>query len=155
VVRRVGHRPVTGAVAVATLVCAPSAHADGGWLAVANSPTREAADWAGGKSATQYVSESQARQKCAVRENANDCSVVASGPNCVAIAWYVSQPMNRINGGIGDTPATALAAAVAAAGPMANDPTVHCSYETHPMIQGGLYRHDISTGRPRLRQPRS
>ena len=104
------------------------AHAGYGWVAVAKSPSRESLDWAGGRNTTQYAVEAEALRNCAALENAGDCQVVASGPNCVAIAWDASEPLNLAYGALGGTPAAALNAAVAAAGPFANDPEVRCSY---------------------------
>jgi hypothetical protein len=71
-----------------------------------------------------------ALQNCALLQNASDCIVLASGPNCVAVAWDVAEPLNNAYAAVGDTPAAAISAAVAAAGPFANDPSVRCSYLT-------------------------
>ena len=47
------------------------------------------------------------------------CRVLASGPNCVAVAWDINQPLNRPYGAAADTPAAALNAAISAAGAFA------------------------------------
>jgi hypothetical protein len=115
--------------------CAPApAHADSGWAAVANSPAREESDYSWSPSATQAAAEAQALQKCLVQENATDCRVVASGPSCAAIAWDGDEPLNHAHRGVGATPEEAIAAAVAAAGPHANDPAVRCSWFPKPTV---------------------
>ena len=111
----------------AVTVAAPAA-ADTGWVAVAKSPSREALDWGGGPGRTQFDAEMAALQLCAQMQQAVDCYVVASGPNCAAVAWDVAEPLNNVFGAIGVTPAAALRAAETAAGPFANDPEVRCSY---------------------------
>ena len=122
---------LAGATLASGILFAAPARADNGWVAVAKSPFRESLDWAGGPNRTQYDTEAEALQHCAVLQRANDCSLLASSPNCVAVAWDAAQPLNRAYGAVGDTPSAALNAAVAAAGPYANDPQVRCSYATY------------------------
>jgi hypothetical protein len=76
------------------VLCAAPAHADSGWAAIANSPSREAADYSWSR-ARAAAAEAQAVHKCLVMENASDCRVLASGPNCAAIAWDGDQPLNH------------------------------------------------------------
>lgn len=104
----------------------PTAHADSRWLAVASSLSREALDWNIGVS--RQTAEIRALQQCAVLQEADDCRILASGPNCVAVVWDASQPLNRPFAVAADTSAAALSAAVASAGHFANDPSVRCSY---------------------------
>jgi hypothetical protein len=125
---RLGLLGLAAATVMSGFLTAAPSQADSGWVAVAKSPWTEALDWAGG--AGPYGAEMQALQNCAVLQNASDCMVLASGPNCVAVAWDVAEPLNNAYGAIGDTPAAAISAAVAAAGPFANDPSVRCSYLT-------------------------
>lgn len=123
-------------IVAALLTIAPrsSADSDFGWVAVANSPSREALDWQ--VSANPDVTEAMALRRCAVLQHANDCEIVASGPNCVAIAWDVDEPLNHPHGAAADTPLDALNAAIAAAGPFANDTQVRCSYQIEQRPQG-------------------
>jgi hypothetical protein len=121
---------LAAATVVSGFLTAAPAHADSGWIAVAKSPWRESLDWAGGAGRSPYDAEMQALQNCALLQNASDCMVLASGPNCVAVAWDVAEPLNNAYGAVGDTPAAAISAAVATAGPFANDPSVRCSYLT-------------------------
>jgi hypothetical protein len=102
-----------------------------GWIAVAKSSSKESLDWAGGPGRAQYDTETEALQNCAQLQWASDCIVLASGPNCVAVAWDAAEPLNRAYGAVGDTHAAALNAAVAAAGAFSNDPEVRCSYATY------------------------
>ena len=68
------------------------------------------------------------------------CARVADGTstqtltNCAAIAWDGDEPLNHAHGGVGDTPEEAIAAAVAAAGPYAHDPSVRCSWFPQPTL---------------------
>jgi hypothetical protein len=68
------------------------------------------------------------------------CARVADGTstqtltNRAAIAWDGDEPLNHAHGGVGDTPEEAIAAAVPAAGPYANDPSVHCSWFPQPIL---------------------
>lgn len=48
--------------------------------------------------------------------------------DCVATAWDVSEPLNRIHAGSGGGPEAAVRGAVAAAGPYANDVQVRCTW---------------------------
>jgi hypothetical protein len=125
---------MAGATLVSGLLCAAPAHADSGWAAIANSPSREEADYSWGPSATQEAAKAQALQKCLVQENASDCPVVASGPSCAAIAWDGDEPLNHAHGGVAATPEEAIAAAVAAAGPYANDSAVRCGWFPNPTV---------------------
>ena len=104
---------------------AASAHATDNWIAVANSPSREALDW--NNNVNRQAAETMALRLCAVLQKANNCRILTSGPNCV-VAWNADQPLNRPYAAAADTPATALNAAITAAGAFANDPTVRCSY---------------------------
>jgi hypothetical protein len=120
-----------GATVGWSVLFANPAQADVGWVAVAKSPSRESLDWAAGPGRTQVDTEAQALQNCTRLQRANDCSVLASGPNCVAVAWDGAEPLNHAYGAVGDTPAEAINAAVAAAGPLANGPEVRCSYTSY------------------------
>jgi hypothetical protein len=126
---------LVGTSAAAGLLCVAPAHADSGWPAIANSPSREESDYSWGPSATQSATEAQVLQKCLVAENATDCRVLASGPSCVAIAWDGDEPLNHAHGGVGATAEEAIAAAAAAAGPYANDPSVRCSWFPNPTLR--------------------
>lgn len=116
-----------GASVVAAVQC-PSAQAEYGWVAVASSPSRESLDW--DVNVNQYAAEARALARCAVLQRADNCAIVGSGPNCVAVAWDVDEPLNHPYGAAADTSADAITAAVAAAGPFANDPSVRCSYQS-------------------------
>lgn len=122
---------LAGTILACAVLFAGPAHADLGWVAVAKSPSKESLDWVAGPGRTQQDAETQALQNCALIQRAEDCSLVASGPNCAAVAWDGAQPLNHAYGAIGDTPASALNAAVAAAGPLANGPEVRCSYTSY------------------------
>ncbi len=119
---------VAGLLVGAAVCAAAPAAAEGGWVAVAKSPSRESLDWAGGPNRSQADAEVSALQQCARLQHASDCYLVASGPKCAAVAWDVGEPLNRAYGAVGMTPAAALSAAEAAAGPFANGPEVRCSY---------------------------
>lgn len=112
-----------------------TARADSGWVAVASSQSHEALDWRTG--ASQQSTETAALQQCTMLQRTGDCRILASGPNCVAVAWDAGQPSNRPHAAAADTPAAALNAAVAAAGPFANDPSVRCSYMSYGPPAGG------------------
>jgi hypothetical protein len=129
-VRQPSTMGLTGAILAFAVLVAGTAHADPGWVAVAKSPSKESLDWVAGPGRTQQDAETQALQNCALIQRDN-CSLVASGPNCAAVAWDGAQPLNHAYGAIGDTPASALNAAVAAAGPFANGPEVRCSYTSY------------------------
>lgn len=116
-----------GAAAVcAVVLTAPSAAADTGWVAVANSPNHEQQDWGFGPD--QVTAESNALAQCARMERADDCRVLAVSTDCVATAWDTAEPLNQIYAGSGGGPAAAVRGAVAAAGPNANDIHVRCTW---------------------------
>lgn len=119
---------VAGLSVAGGLAAAVPAQADSGWIAVAKSPSRESLDWAGGSGSNRHDAEAEALEHCAILQNAGDCIVLGSGPGCVAVAWDASEPLNVAYAAEGVTPATAITAAVALAGPFANDPSVRCSY---------------------------
>jgi hypothetical protein len=114
------------AAAVAAVAMAPSSNADDGWVAVANSPNHEQQDWAFGPD--QATAEANVLAQCAVLQRADDCRVLAVSTDCVATAWDVSEPLNRIYAGSGGGPEAAIRGAVAAAGPYANDVQVRCTW---------------------------
>ena len=122
--RRLG--AVIVAVAGAAVLTAPSSNADDGWVAVANSPNHEQQDWAFGPD--QVTAEANALAQCAVLQRAGDCRVLAVSTDCVATAWDVSEPLNRIYAGSGGGPEAAIRGATAAAGPYANDVQVRCTW---------------------------
>jgi hypothetical protein len=95
-------------------------------VAVANSPNHEQQDWAYGPD--QFTAESNALAQCAVLQRADDCRVLAVSTDCVATAWDVSEPLNRIYAGSGGGPEAAARGAIAAAGPYANDLQVRCTW---------------------------
>ena len=113
-------------VAAAAVATAPGSNADDGWVAVANSPNHEQQDWAFGPD--QATAEANALAQCAVLQRADDCRVLAVSTDCVATAWDVSEPLNRIYAGSGGGPDAAIRGAVAAAGPYANDVQVRCTW---------------------------
>ena len=115
--------------AIAVAAGQPTARADSRWVAVASSPSHEALDWK--IDASRQAAETGALQQCAVLQRADDCRILASGPNCVAVVWDASQPLNRPHAVAADTSAAALSATVAIAGPFANDPSVRCSYMSY------------------------
>jgi hypothetical protein len=121
---------LTGTILACAVLLAAPAHADPGWVAVAKSPSKESLDWVSGPERTRQDAETQALQNCSLIQH-DDCSLLASGPHCAAVAWDGAQPLNHAYGSIGDTPAAALNAAVAAAGPYANGPEVRCSYASY------------------------
>jgi hypothetical protein len=108
------------------LVLAPDVRAGAGWVAVAGSPSRESLDWAYGPD--RFTAKSNALAQCARLQNANNCVVLASSPACAAVAWDVSEPLNRAFGAMGFTTQEAVQAAMSAAGPYANDPSVRCTW---------------------------
>ena len=113
------------AMTVAALWAAPRAAADDGWVAVANSPNHEQQDWAYGPD--QVTAEANVLAQCAVLQRADDCRVLAVSTDCVATAWDVSEPLNRIYAGSGGGPEAAARGAIAAAGPYAHDLQVRCT----------------------------
>lgn len=114
------------AAACVVVVTAPSAGADTGWVAVANSPTREQQDWAYGPD--RATAEYNALAQCALLQQADDCRILAASADCVATAWDAAQPLNRIYSGSGGGPEAAARGAIAAAGPYANDLHVRCTW---------------------------
>jgi hypothetical protein len=120
-------------VAAAALSAVP-ARADFGWAALASSPSREQTDWTWSPATSSFAAEAQALRNCTVKQQASDCAVIASGPNCVAVAWDVGEPLNHAHGGVGVTREAAVAAAVAAAGPHANDVDARCSWDPRPTL---------------------
>jgi hypothetical protein len=114
------------AMAAAAMWAAPTAGADDGWVAVANSPNHEQQDWAYGPD--QFTAESNALAQCALLQRADDCRVLAVSTDCVATAWDVSEPLNQIYAGSGGGPEAAARGAIAAAGPYANDLQVRCTW---------------------------
>jgi hypothetical protein len=120
---------VAGAAIAGGVLYAPPAHADGGWVAAANSPSHEQMEFAWG--IDQATAESRALAQCVQIERASDCQLLASGPDCVAIAWDGAQPINRAHGVSGGGRDVVVRAAIAAAGPLANDPQSRCSWDPH------------------------
>lgn len=120
----------SGSVAVAVLTAAlstaPISRADGGWVAVANSPSHEQQDF--GYGPDQATAERNALAQCAALERAGDCRILAVSTDCVATAWDAAQPLNRIYAGSGGGPEAAVQGAKAAAGPYANDVQVRCTW---------------------------
>ncbi len=114
------------ALAAGPALAAPPADADDGWVAVANSPNHEQQDW--GYGPDPATASANALAQCAVLERAGDCRVLAVSTDCVATAWDVSEPLNRIYAGSGGGPESAIRGALAAAGPYANDVQVRCTW---------------------------
>ena len=122
--------PVWAAAMVAVgVVLAPPVHADTGWVAAASSPSHEQLDFAYGPD--QATAEYRALARCTQLQRAGDCILLASGPDCVAVAWDVDEPVNDAHGVSGGGPEVVLHAAMAIAGPHANDPDVRCSWYPH------------------------
>src|SRR4249919_1726625 len=90
---------VAGAALVGGLLSAPPAHADGGWVAAASSPSHEQMDFAWG--IDQAAAESRALAQCAKLQRASDCLLLASGPDCLAVAWDGDEPINHAHGASG------------------------------------------------------
>ena len=124
---------LAGIVAATALMggvfCAPPAYADGGWVAAANSPSHEQMEFAWG--IDQGAAESRALAQCAQVERASDCQLLASGPDCLAVAWDVDEPINHAHGVSGGGREIVVQAAMAAAGPHANDINSRCSWDPH------------------------
>ena len=132
-IRAVATLIAAGSATIAIGSAAPLAHADPGvclgcWEAAANSPSKELMDW--GIGGNLDVAVSGVLAQCARREQADDCQLLAVGP-CVGIAWDADQPINHAHGAAADTRDAALAAAVAAAGRLANQPQSRCSWDPH------------------------
>jgi len=117
---------ITGASMSASVCAAPLAHADDGWVAVANSPNHEQQDW--GYGPDQVTAETNALARCGQLERASDCRVLASSPDCVGSAWDGDQPINQLHAVSGGGPAVVQSGAMSAAGPLANDPSVRCTW---------------------------
>jgi hypothetical protein len=117
------------AAIVAAVFGAPIAHADTGWVAAASSPSHEQMDF--GYGPTQGAAESRALAQCAQLQRADDCLLLASGPDCVAVAWDVDEPINHAHGVSGGGRDVVLRGAIAAAGPSANDASARCSWDPH------------------------
>lgn len=107
----------------------PMARADDGWVAAASSPSHEQLDW--GYGPDQATAEITALTQCSQLQRADDCRLLASSPDCVAVVWDGDQPLNRAHGASGGGRDAVLRAAIAAAGPHANDPEVRCTWEPH------------------------
>lgn len=125
-------KPVIGVpvvVSTAGLLLAPFARADDGWVAAASSPSHESSEKVWGFNRVDAVA--RALSQCAVLERARDCVLLASGPDCVAIAWDGDQPINHAHGASGGGEDVVIQAALAAAGPYANDPSALCSWDPH------------------------
>lgn len=117
------------AVTVMGVAFAPAARADNGWVAAASSPSYEQVDFAWG--INQLAAESRVLTQCAQVQRASDCVLLASGPDCLAIAWDVDEPINHAHGVSGGGRDVVVQAAVAAAGPYANDVASRCSWDPH------------------------
>ncbi|MCB1290379.1 DUF4189 domain-containing protein [Mycolicibacterium sp.] len=117
---------MVAAITVAAVLATPRAHADDGWVAVANSPNHEQQDF--GYGPDQATAEANALAQCALLQRADDCRVLASSTDCVATAWDVSEPLNLLYAGSGGGPEAAALGAIAAAGPYANDVQVRCTW---------------------------
>ena len=78
---------MVAAITVAAVLATPRAHADDGWVAVANSPNHEQQDF--GYGPDQATAEANALAQCALLQRADDCRVLASSTDCVATAWDV------------------------------------------------------------------
>jgi hypothetical protein len=126
--KSVGLLLAAGAVGAA-LAISPAAHADAAWVVAANSPSHEQMEFAWG--IDQAAAESRALAQCARIERASDCQVLASGPDCVAIAWDAADPINHAHGVSGGGRDVVVPAAIAAAGPHANDAQSRCSWDPH------------------------
>jgi hypothetical protein len=81
--------------------------------------------------ATKTGAESRVLAQCAQIQRASDCLLLASGPDCVAIAWDGDQPINHAHGASGGGRQVVVQAAIASAGPYANDPQSRCSWDPH------------------------
>ena len=118
-----------GTMMAATASASPPSPSNTGWVAVASSPSRESLDWGYGPDAVS--AESNALARCSQLQNASNCRVLASGSACVATSWDAAQPLNRPHGASSTSSEDAVQAALAAAGPYANDPTVRCTWASH------------------------
>ena len=122
-----GRKFVAVAATAFVAVCAaPNAHADDGWVAVANSPSHEQQDW--GYGSNQANAESNALVACAQNERANNCRVLASSPDCIATLLDASQPINQLHASSGGGPDSVKLAVQAAAGPGSADGQTRCTW---------------------------
>ena len=117
---------IAAAAFAAAVLTAPSAHADDGWVAVANSPRHEQQDF--GYGPDQATAELNALAQCAQLERADDCRVLAVSTDCVASAWDGAQPLNQLHAVSGGGPDVVRQGAIAVAGPYANDVQVRCTW---------------------------
>lgn len=108
---------------------APVAHADDGWVAVANSPSHEQQDW--GYGPNQAIAESNALAACAQNERASDCRVLASSPDCIATLYDAAQPINQLHAVSGGGPEVVKRGVQAAAGPNSADGQTRCTWWGH------------------------
>ena len=115
-----------GAVFGALVSGIPTAHADENWIAAANSPNREQLEWMRGRDRTAVVLV--VLEQCARLEQADDCRVLAVTTDCIATAWDVAEPLNHVYAVPGPSPEVVRQAAMAAAGPHANDVIVQCTW---------------------------
>lgn len=121
----------TAVIAVSAAIAAlvwgmPAAHADEIWIAVANSPHREQLEWIRGRNRLAVVAV--VLEQCARLEQADDCRVLAVSTDCIATAWDVAEPLNHVYAVAGPSPEVVRQAAMAAAGPHANDVIVQCTW---------------------------
>ena len=116
-------------VATTAVVAAPTAEADDGWVAVANSPSHEQQDW--GYGSNQATAESNALAACAQNERANNCRVLASSPDCIATLWDASQPINQLHASSGGGPDAVKLAVQSAAGLGSADGQTRCTWWVH------------------------
>ena len=123
---------VVAAVMAAAVLSAPVAGADDGWVALANSPNHEQQDW--GYGPDRVTAELNALTQCAQIERATDCRVLAVSTDCVASAWDDAQPINQLHAVSGGGPEVVRRAAIAAAGPYANDVQVRCTWWMRPQL---------------------
>ena len=114
------------AAGMAAVPTASASSPDDRWIAAASSPSHEQLDWGSGPD--RDSAESVALAQCTQLQRANDCRLLASSPDCVAVAWDGAQPLNRAHGTSGGGPQVVMEAAIRAAGRYANDPAVRCSW---------------------------
>jgi hypothetical protein len=113
--------------ALISMFSAPSAHATAKWVATANSPSHEQIEFAWGMD--QADAESRVMAQCAQNERADDYQLLASGPDCVGIAWDGDQPINHVHAVSGGGRDVVIQGATAAAGPHANGAEARCSWD--------------------------
>jgi hypothetical protein len=85
---------VTVAAVLIGFALAGPAHADGGWAAVAWSHKSGHGAYKGGPGATQASAEQAALAQC----GQSDCWIVASDPNCVAVAFDAAGHAQGVTG---------------------------------------------------------